>query len=154
MKILKPPMLSKFDDKKSIFLAGSIDNGSADDWQLNVSESLSDLDIYTLNPRRNEWNQAWTQTIDNPKFKEQVIWELNGLENADVVLFNFLGNSQAPISLLELGLCASRRDVVVCCEPEYWRKGNIEVVCEQFGLPLVDNIEKAISLVRKLLISH
>ncbi len=151
MKILKPPVQRKFNDKKSIFLAGSIDNGAADDWQVNVSKSLSDLDIYVLNPRRDEWDKSWEQTIDNPKFKEQVLWELEGLENVDVVLFNFLGNSKAPISLLELGLCAKKSNVVVCCEPGYWRKGNIQVVCEQFELPLVDHIDDAVLLLRELL---
>ena len=72
MNILKPPLQKTFNDKKSVFLAGSIDNGSALDWQTQMTEALSDLDIYVLNPRRDEWDKSWAQTIENPKFEEQV----------------------------------------------------------------------------------
>lgn len=152
MKIVKPPVQKSFDDKKSVFLAGSIDNGSAIDWQVSVAKSLSDLDIYVLNPRRDEWDESWTGTINNPRFEEQVSWELNGIEKADVVLFYFLAASKAPISLLELGLCANKRNVIVCAEPGYWRRGNIEVVCKKFALPLMDDIDEAIPALRQLLI--
>jgi len=151
MNIIKPPQVQKIDDKKSIFLAGSIDNGKAIDWQTEVTEVLADLDVYVLNPRREEWDSSWEQSIENVVFKEQVMWELNGLEKANVILFNFLNNSQAPISLLELGLCSRSTNVVVCCGVDYWRRGNIEVVCEKYQLTLVNSIEKAIPLIRTLL---
>jgi len=151
MNVIKPPLTLKIGDKKSIFLAGSIDNGAATDWQAEAANLLSDLDIYVLNPRREEWDASWEQSADNPIFKEQVMWELNGLEKADVVLFNFLNNSQAPISLLELGLCSRKANVIVCCENDYWRRGNVEIVCENYDLKLVNGLEKAIPLVRALL---
>jgi len=152
MHIIKPPLIQSISDKKSIFLAGSIDNGDAVDWQTEVTKLLSDLDVYILNPRREEWDASWEQSADNPVFKEQVMWELTNLEKADVILFNFLNNSQAPISLLELGLCSRSANVVVCCESDYWRRGNIEVVCEKYELTLVNSLDKAIPLIRKLLI--
>jgi len=152
MEILKAPEIRTFNDKSSVFLAGSIDNGASEEWQITVTESLSDLDVYVLNPRRDEWDSSWDQTVNNPKFKEQVLWELYGLENSRIILFNFLGASQAPISLLELGFCSKKGNVVICCETEYWRRGNIEVVAEKFEIPLFDNLEETIQLTRELLI--
>ena len=77
---------------------------------------------------------------------------MNGLEQADVVVFNFLKDSQAPISLMELGICSKKDNVVVCCEEGFWRRGNIEVVCDTFDIPLVNSIDQAIPLVRELLV--
>ena len=64
----------------SVFLAGSIDMGSAEDWQAQFERFLSDLDVLILNPRRDEWDASWEQSITNPLFREQVEWELTGLE--------------------------------------------------------------------------
>lgn len=151
MAVIRPPVPFKEGEKLSVFLAGAIDNGTAQDWQEPAIQTLSDLDIDILNPRRDEWDASWRQSIDNPDFKQQVVWELAGLEQVDVVLFNFPGNSQAPVSLLELGLCAQRNNVVVCCERNYWRRGNVEIICEKCEIPFFDKIGQAIGKVRELL---
>ena len=72
MNIVKPPKRVTFGEQKTIFLAGSIDNGAAKDWQASVIKSLSKIDVCILNPRRNEWDASWEQSINNPIFKEQV----------------------------------------------------------------------------------
>ena len=73
----------------SMFLAGSIEMGIAEDWQKRVQKQLLDKEIVFLNPRRDDWDASWEQTIENPKFKEQVEWELNGLDQADVIFMYF-----------------------------------------------------------------
>jgi hypothetical protein len=46
----------------------------------------------------------------------------------------------APVSLLELGLCARvPGKAVVFCPKGYWKRGNVQIVCNKFGLELVEN---------------
>ena len=111
--------------------------GQAEDWQGAVTRSLSDLDVIVLNPRRDEWDASWVQSIDNAPFREQVEWELAGLEQASLVAMYFAPATKAPITMLELGLCARSGKLVVCCPDGYWRKGNVEVVCRRYGVPLL-----------------
>lgn len=71
----------------NIFLGGSIEMGNAIEWQKDVVDALSDLPVQLLNPRRDDWDSSWEQTIDNPEFKKQVEWELNSLELSDIIIF-------------------------------------------------------------------
>ncbi|WP_163409961.1 nucleoside 2-deoxyribosyltransferase domain-containing protein [Flavobacterium ajazii] len=120
-------------DAKTIFLAGSIEMDKAVNWQLHCEEQLQDKYII-FNPRRNEWDGSWLQTIENDNFKEQVNWELNALEKADIIIMFFVGNTMSPISLLEFGLYAQSNKMKVVVEEGFWRKGNIDVVCERYGI--------------------
>src|SRR5215510_12567556 len=65
---------------RAVFLAGSIDQGAADDWQARLTAALVDLDVVILNPRRDAWDASWRQSINEPRFREQVEWELDGLQ--------------------------------------------------------------------------
>jgi hypothetical protein len=89
-----------------------------------------------LNPRRDAWDSTWAQSITDARFREQVTWELDALDLADVVAMWFAPETKAPITLLELGLHVRSGRVVVGCPDGFWRRGNIEVVCERFGVPL------------------
>lgn len=125
----------------AIFLAGSIEMGKAEDWQAALVEQLSDLDVTFLNPRRPTWDSSWKQSIDNPVFAEQVNWELDALEHADVIAMYFAPGTQSPISLLELGLFATSGKLIVCCPEGFWRKGNVDIVCQRGGIPQVADLE-------------
>lgn len=149
---IKSPAKLKWDNWGSIFLAGSIEMGAAEDWQKKLVAELREYDVAILNPRRDNWDPTWEQSIHNPPFKEQVEWELNALNHADFVVFYFDPNTKSPITLLELGLCAAggsagSADIVVCCPDGYWRKGNVEVVCDMYGLTLTNTFDE---LVREL----
>lgn len=128
-------------NKKSIFLAGSIEMDKAINWQKKFEELL--LDKYIIfNPRRDSWDSSWEQSIDNAKFKEQVTWELHALENADIIIMFFAGNTKSPISLLELGLFAHSEKLNVIVEDEFWRKGNIDIVCERYKIKQFKNLDE------------
>ncbi len=133
-----------------IFLAGSIDMGRAEKWQERIERELADLDVIICNPRRDDWDATWVQSIDNPQFKEQVTWEIDNIEAADLVVFYFDPNGPAPITLMELGLAAGA-NAIVCCPDGYWRKGNIEVLCDRFTIPLCNNIDDFIELIKTTL---
>jgi len=120
-------------DIKTIFLAGSIEMDKAINWQKKCEELLKDNYIL-FNPRRDEWNSNWSQTIENENFNEQVTWELNALEKADIIIMYFAGNTMSPISLLEFGLYAQSQKMKVVVEENFWRKGNIDIVCKRYNV--------------------
>jgi len=137
VRVCKPPApLDVRADERAIFLAGSIEMGTAIDWQAQIAEALASRDGVILNPRRDAWDSSWTQSITDARFREQVTWELDGLDLADVIAVWFAPDTKAPITLLELGLHVKSGRVIVGCPDGYWRKGNIEVVCARFGAPL------------------
>ena len=118
--------------------------GVAEDWQSKVIEAFkgcSCVDI--LNPRRTDWDSSWEQKITNPQFHEQVSWELDCLEKCDFILMYFSPGTQSPISLLELGLFHTKQ-IIVCCPEGFWRKGNVDIVCERYSIPVVESLDDAI----------
>jgi hypothetical protein len=131
----------------SVFLAGSIEMGVAEDWQARVSAALAELDVLVLNPRRANWDASWEQKIDNPPFREQVEWELDALDAADIVLMYFSPETKSPITLLELGVhaAANPQKLLVCCPEGFWRKGNVDIVCNRYGARQVPTLEELIA---------
>ncbi|MFC3363099.1 nucleoside 2-deoxyribosyltransferase domain-containing protein [Pedobacter fastidiosus] len=100
---------------------------------MTAEKALSGLNIFNL--RRKDWDNSWTQSIDNEQFCEQVNWELDAMEKADIILLFLSGESKSPISMMELGLFADSGKLMVCCEAGFWRKGNIDIVCKRKGIP-------------------
>lgn len=151
--IVKPPSTLHV-RKPSVFLAGSIEMGTAENWQMLLESSLADLDILIFNPRRDDWNNSWEQTIDNIQFREQVEWELQRLEEATAIAMYFSPNTKSPISLLELGLFSKSSKMIVCCPQGFWRKGNVDIVCQRYGVDRVDSLEELITATRNKLIGQ
>lgn len=135
-------------DEKIVFLAGSIEQGQASDWQRELVESLcasappsdwvfphASNSILVLNPRRENWNPDLVQSIDEPEFADQVNWEMDGIEQADIIFFYLQADTLSPISLCELGfaLASYPEKVIVVCENGFWRSGNVEVMMDRYG---------------------
>lgn len=135
----------------SVFLAGSIDMGQAENWQQRVTDALRSLPVSIFNPRRDDWDSSWVQDISDDRFREQVEWELDHLEKASVICVYFDPEGKAPITLMELGLFANSNKIVVCCPPGYWRRGNVQIVCARYNIPLHDDIEDMIEDVKSRL---
>lgn len=148
MKVIQAPNIITLDNTPKIFLAGSIEMGTAINWQTQIIKSLEDYDCTIFNPRRDDWDSSWEQKKDNPKFSEQVNWELNSLDHSDIILMYFDPNTKSPISLLELGLYIRCDHLIVCCPEGYWRKGNVDIVCEKYHVKQVDSLEKLIEELR------
>lgn len=128
--------------EKSIFLAGTIDRGNSYNWQEKVIRFLADKPYNIYNPRRDDWDDSWESNIDNNQFNEQVNWELNALEHSDLIIMNFLPYSQSPVTLIEFGLFAKIEKLIVCCPNEFWRSGNIHIVCEKYKIPLYKKLDE------------
>lgn len=126
-----------------VFLSGSTEMGTAEHWQARVEEALVGLDCTVLNPRRDDWDSSWVQSIENPRFREQVEWEIVALEQAEIVTVYFSPGTKSPITLLELGLLArtTPQKAIVCCPEGFWRKGNVDIVCRRYYVETAPTLE-------------
>jgi hypothetical protein len=78
-----------------------------------------------------------------------VQWELASIEAADTVLMHFDPATQSPITLLELGLCAGMHKLLyVSCPDGFWRKGNVEIVCQQYVRFLFHSLDEMLTAFR------
>lgn len=141
----------------SIFLAGSIEQGLAPDWQKDIIKVLDGPGICLLNPRRAYWQADLEQSPDNPIFREQVDWELEALERADLVLMHFAAETMSPVSLLEMGLYArslafdNLPKLIISCSPDFWRAGNVQITAQRYGLVVHAQLEKALAEIKNRL---
>ncbi len=132
-----------------IFLAGSIEMGAAENWQEVIEDTFrhkSDLVIF--NPRRDDWDSSWVQKESNGQFNYQVNWELDKLTEADIIFMYFAPDTKSPISLLELGLYADTKKMIVVCPDNFWRKGNVDIVCNRYDIPIYETLDKGIGALR------
>ena len=131
IEIKAPKDHSRYTNRK-IFLAGSIEMGKAEPWRHRVAKRLEGEEVVLLNPRRDDWDNSWVQKKDFIPFREQVDWELDGIEEAALIIFYFDPETTSPITLLELGYCLGLQDeIIVCCPDGFYRKGNVEIICDR-----------------------
>jgi hypothetical protein len=151
MQVIKPNSPNQSPQHlMTLFLAGSIENGTATNWQQMVENRLLDSNITIFNPRRDYWDSTWIQRKSNHEFNYQVNWELNRLEEASAIIMYFDPETKSPITLLELGIHVNNnKRLFVCCPDKFYRKGNVEIVCERFKIPLFTDIESTLSAIDK-----
>lgn len=134
----------------TIFLSGSIEMGAAVQWQERVVEMLKKTHWTILNPRRDDWDSSWVQSMEDERFVEQVQWELQGIERSEYVIVYFDPATKAPITLLELGIVSQMKEpneVLVVCPEGFYRKGNVDVVCDRYRIKQYDSLEKAVQVI-------
>ena len=149
MQLIKPEFANQTTQNLvSVFLAGSIEMGKAEDWQVRLETELNDFNVTVFNPRRDDWDSSWEQKESNDQFNYQVNWELNRLTESSIVFLYLSPGTQSPISLLELGAFAERSNMVVCCPTGFWRKGNVDIFCTRAGIPVYENLEDAIGALK------
>ena len=129
-----------------IFLAGTIDMGNSRDWQTETFEYFSSLPgkYILFNPRQGNWDGSKPGEMDY-----QVNWELEHLEQADIIIMYIIGTSKSPITLLEMGLFARSGKLYVACEPDFYRHDNVRITCARYGVPLYDTLEEMLEYVRE-----
>jgi hypothetical protein len=148
--IYAPQPFTPHPERTSVFLAGTIDLGEST-WQESVAQTLAHLPITILNPHRADWDSTWIQDISCQPFREQTTWELDMFEAADVIAMYMGPQSQAPISLLELGLFARSGKMIVACPDGFWRRGNVQIVCKRFEVELVNSLEELVQGIERRL---
>ena len=151
MKIYKPPFNIRTKElDQSLFLAGSIEMGKAVDWQKQMEDELKDADGIILNPRRDDWDNSWGQTKEDKNFREQVEWELYGLENCSLIAMFFEPGTKSPISLLELGLHIKSGRVIICCPDGFQKKGNVDVTAAFYRIPIIETFDEFVKSIKQI----
>jgi len=146
-RIYKPRItIRPSEGRLRLFLGGSITK--APNWQKEIEKEFSDLYVDIYNPRRDDWDESWVEDMADKEFNYQVNWELSKLDASDIILLYFDPTTNAPISLLELGLYARSGKLIVCCPIGYYKKGNVDIICKRFEIPLYEDINKAIDAIR------
>lgn len=128
----------------SIFLGGSIEMDTAEEWQERITKTLLNKfnKLIVFNPRRDNWDSSWKQELTDKNFYGQVDWEHQQILEADYVFLYFQKDTKSPISLLELGLCAGLgKSMVVCCPKGFWRKGNVDYICKKYDIEQIDSVD-------------
>lgn len=120
----------KGDDKPYLFLAGSMDYTKLSPWR---QELMSDFfEAYNFLDPTNRQHDSLT----NAQMKSHITWELEALEFADVIVLNLLPEAKSPISLVELGLYAKSRKLIVICPENFYQKRYVQTLCEYYKVPL------------------
>jgi hypothetical protein len=144
-------------------ITGSIENGKAEEWQAAFKAELEKMrpkhNVGLFNPRRDNWDASWTNTPNNFKNKklvehnpllvEQIEWELDHLEKAQLIVMYLQPGTISPISLLELGLFAkevyrSEKQMIVFCPDGFHRKANVDVVCQYYDISMANSMDELI----------
>lgn len=120
-----------------VFLAGTIDDGNSIDWQHQVCDRIKETTenkkpIVIFNPRRDDWPEDGRQRA----ITNQINWELDHMEQADLIIMNIVADSKSPISLMELGIHCHDEKLVVFCPDTFYHYDNVRIVCERFNIPL------------------
>lgn len=142
--VIKPPASLDANGRYTVFLPSSIG------LEINrfVESELSDLDIAIYSSWPDDDQAAWEPRHDDTFFRQQVIWELNAGRQADLIILCFPPGVKTPISLMELGLFAEEDKLCVLSPVGYWRKGNVDIVCQMYGIPLFDSWDSLLHHVR------
>ena len=155
MEVVQAPCVPTWDlsNDTTVFLAGSIEMGTAENWQEEIPKLFEDRDHLTFfNPRRDDWDSSWEQKESNPQFSKQVNWEMDRLDQCDIIFMYFSPGTKSPISLLELGMhAASYSKMIVCCPDSFWRKGNVDIVCSRYNIPVYNTLDAAVGRLRTAL---
>jgi hypothetical protein len=162
IEIQAPKSFSKYFSHNyiTIFAGGSIEMDMAKPWQRRLVSAFKDYDdVVIINPRRTSWNNSWKQVAKDKNFRKQVEWELTGLEDCDLAIMYFDPATKSPISLLELGLFGTRSrwnpdtkktlsKMHVVCPAPFWRKGNVDIVCERYDIPAFKTLGAAVKAIK------
>jgi hypothetical protein len=136
-QIIRAPAQEPITHNHSVFLAGTT---TQPEWREDVIASLSDQEITIFDPLRPDWDSSWIEDETFAPFREQVEWELEMQRKAHLVVIYFGPDTDAPISLLEFGLAVRQGKALVVCHPAYRKKGNVQIICRNYGIAMRDSL--------------
>jgi hypothetical protein len=153
MKNIKPPFLETVDQSYyRVFLGGSIEMGKADEWQDRLANHFVGYPIAFYNPRREDWDPEWKQVPDHLEFNHQVTWELTNIDQANLCVFYFDGDTMSPVTMMELGYVGGKGiNTMVYCPTKYFRYGNVKIFCDRMGISITSEYDKFFNALTKKL---
>ncbi|KAI1158289.1 hypothetical protein F5B18DRAFT_656807 [Nemania serpens] len=141
-QVIHAPSEEPINGVKSVFLAGTTTAVGNIDWREKLSAALQSHPITIFNPNRPDWDSTWREDITFVPYREQVFWELDKQEKADLVVVYFHPATAAPVSLLEFGLSAHIPGKVIAIAPKgYSKRGNVQIVCQRFGIDFLEDLD-------------
>ena len=128
----------------SIFLAGTIDMGQSEDWQSYIISKLADLEVLIFNPRR----EFFERSVVNEKM--QINWELDKLEQSDIIFMHLAPNSKSPVSLLELGTFMRTKKIILVVSESFYRYNNVMLTTSRYAndIEIYDNLSEGLLALR------
>lgn len=109
------------DSQSGLFIAGGITG--CPNWQTELIDRLDGHYVTVFNPRRKHF------PMDDPtEAKRQIEWEYKYLRQALAISFWFPKETQAPITLYELGAWSmTNKPLFVGVHPDYARRQDVEI---------------------------
>ncbi|KAH6950394.1 hypothetical protein BKA56DRAFT_535119, partial [Ilyonectria sp. MPI-CAGE-AT-0026] len=131
----------------SIFLAGNTSATAEPSWRQTLIDGLSSHAVTIFDPTRDDWDSTWKEDASDTRWAEQIRWELDMQDTADIIVILFNGVTLAPISLAELGMSIKSGRTIVCALDGYAKKGYVEEVCRKYDGTFVrseEELERAV----------
>lgn len=137
--------IAKCQDSVKVFLAGSMNT----EWRQKLMNNWSSLtrnnnvgNVVFVDPTRRDWDSSWTTKYGDAKFYQQTKWELSTMRQCDWVIVYLNKDSKSPVSMVETVLNMDR--VLLVRDDEFWQAGYIDILCEEFGIPQFDSLDKVL----------
>lgn len=130
----------KDNTKQYIFLEGSMEVNSSNNWRKQVITKLNNK-YFIFDPTNNNHDN-----LNQKDMKSHIKWELGALNLADKIILNFLPDALSPISLVELGLYVSTTKLVVVCPKKFYKSRYVYTLCKTYNTPVFKEIDRALHL--------
>ncbi len=78
-------------------------------------------------------------------------WELKAQEDADLCVYVLLKDSKGPVTMLEIGLFAPKKDAVLCIEDGFHRQGNLQIVARRYEIPFYHGLDEMLADLKEVL---
>ncbi len=147
LTVVTPPSLYFPSRGPKIFLAGSVGNGNAPDWQSRIIDYMqtnwTEKNVTVYNPRRPSGEFLPENEV------EQATWTISMLNAADYIILHLTGDTGSPISTFELGLFVADERLHLSIDDSYSRKEIIEIHYDFFGIgQIYDSPENSIDAIK------
>jgi len=144
-KLIALGNIAKCHDSVKVFLAGSMNT----EWRQKLMNDWSSLtrnnnvgSVVFVDPTRRDWDSNWTTKYNDAQFYQQTKWELSTMRQCDWVIVYLNKDSKSPVSMVETVLNMDR--VLLVRDDEFWQAGYIDILCEEFGIPQFDSLDKVL----------
>jgi hypothetical protein len=145
--VVQPPRCMRSGPDRSVILIGSEDNGEWKPWKDTIVSRLEDktsdegFNLVVFDPERKEWETNWQHMTEGSRYKSQVRWELEHMEEVDVVVLYLGKGISSSMAMMELGLLARTNRLVLFCPDDEFGSKNVKIFCERYEVTRVEKLD-------------